>query len=668
MPKKVPPPPPVIPPLLSPLPKAEREQTNQHDASSPPCLPPGLPPSPPPTPPPPPPAFSQRKDTALEAESENLPLTWRQKANIVKQLIGSSGLERVEKAVEVAASVVQDLRLFLNDKQSNRHNYYRIEMYMSPIYPSSSATTQRKATTAGEKARRKSLSKAGSGASPGNPMHHFRHLKFNHPLHLGPSVVSVEAPYRRKSRVQQTKPGDIFAIAYTFFSKTGEPILRPDRVILKLILTYGGKHVQVLSLDTPGLPLSPIILRSRRSSVCSRPRARQALVPHRPAVSPHKKSKSLLRPLRPLKLASLLSLDSGQRCLPSDSISSKPKFRLQTDLRGPPATRSGSAGPQLYAERFDSLDSVISSSSANSAGSNGSLNDLNPIVGSPDLKRQHRPARKLRRRSSVTDMTEKWERRGRSYIEKKRMCMDTMDEKDIRNITWVPVRVLSEPKSGAKPRSQSSKNSRQASALNSLNSHQGGSTSSEGKGSGRIWVPLSLLRRIHGARRRETHPPVNCQIPIHALVETVHSVATNPKLNVLMQDKRSWVRDKFFDAVHSICKGPRFLSILCNLEACRHLLATDLNGQAWESGGSEEAKAMKRGLSGEPGRSIIAGILLAIEGLQRIMKQAQCEMLQWCKAPRKALVPNPRRHDEKLYGPVWAGPTIDSRPNVDETV
>eukprot|EP00467_Chlorarachnion_reptans_P025551 CAMPEP_0114517330 /NCGR_PEP_ID=MMETSP0109-20121206/17831_1 /TAXON_ID=29199 /ORGANISM="Chlorarachnion reptans, Strain CCCM449" /LENGTH=433 /DNA_ID=CAMNT_0001697833 /DNA_START=260 /DNA_END=1558 /DNA_ORIENTATION=+ len=225
----IPPPPPFPVPM------------NQIIQSSPPPPPPaqllpalspskeeGAQPSSPPTPLLPPPCpfptLNQSGRAGTDTEKPKS-MTWREKAALVKQLIGSSGLQRIQKILGEVAAVTCELRDFLNDRQSHRHNYARIESFLLPTVPSKRA--------------------------------------------LG-CQTSVVRHYDPKSKILQAKPGDLVAICASERNRKGVPFFadhHPFRAeIRQIILKFGGKPAVVLDDKTPELPRHPGMRRRRLST------------------------------------------------------------------------------------------------------------------------------------------------------------------------------------------------------------------------------------------------------------------------------------------------------------------------------------------------------------------------------------------------------------------
>eukprot|EP00466_Bigelowiella_natans_P019097 jgi/Bigna1/68021/fgenesh1_pg.5_\ len=169
-------------------------------------------------------------------------------------------------------------------------------------------------------------------------------------------------------------------------------------------------------------------------------------------------------------------------------------------------------------------------------------------------------------------------------------------EKIFGDVTWIPIRVIG---SGSNNNNNNNNNTvRQC-----------------------FWIPLKLLRKseVEGAGKNSIQSPANIQIPIVRLVETISSIGRSPELKAVVEDCRSWVRDKFFDAVLDLCNGPTFSGLLSSIEASIHLLRSDL-----------------KAITGDPAREVIRGVIAALEGICDLLRGGRDKMRSWCSGSRRA--------------------------------
>jgi len=187
-------------------------------------------------------------------------------------------------------------------------------------------------------------------------------------------------------------------------------------------------------------------------------------------------------------------------------------------------------------------------------------------------------------------------------------------EKIFGDVTWIPIRVIG---SGSNSNSNNNNNNNTVRQC--------------------FWIPLKLLRKseVEGAGKNSIQSPANIQIPIVRLVETISSIGRSPELKAVVEDCRSWVRDKFFDAVLDLCNGPTFSGLLSSIEASIHLLRSDLKGCATEFG-TKEASAMRKAITGDPAREVIRGVIAALEGICDLLRGGRDKMRSWCSGSRRA--------------------------------
>jgi len=450
----------------------------------------------------------------------------------VKQLIGSSGLQRIQKILGEVAAVTCELRDFLNDRQSHRHNYARIESFLLPTVPSKRA--------------------------------------------LG-CQTSVVRHYDPKSKILQAKPGDLVAICASERNRKGVPFFadhHPFRAeIRQIILKFGGKPAVVLDDKTPELPRHPGMRRRRLSTTH-----------HYNGHSNSKKS--------------------------SDGV---------TGLRG---EVNGSVGDTLSGRGKERELATIS---------DDTKSDKKGLGLTSNKKVNFR-----RRRSSVSMLKELFEPDGKNVAP-----IASSLQLNATSIPWIPVRILHRS-----PGSWSKSEIKRMSV--------DGQTAKPSES--QLWVPRMLLRRITSAPVHHAQPPANCQGCIAIFVETVRSVSKCPELIALREDSRSWVRDKFDNAVAAIATGPVMKSIKANLDRAIHLLKCDLKGEVFPSEVNVrdvQARAMKRGITGEPALSVLQSAVSAITGLRSLIESECNLMMSWCSGARRAI--SRARATRHLYKPVWAG-------------
>ncbi|GAB5365602.1 hypothetical protein AAMO2058_001072300 [Amorphochlora amoebiformis] len=138
-------------------------------------------------------------------ERHSKPLSWREKSQIVKNLLGKCHFHRVRKAIEAAVEASSNLKSFLNDRQSNRQNYSRISSFFEP--------------------------RASSGVSV-------------------PAILR----YNRRSKILEPKPGLHCIISSTAITRSGLRITEWNSHVKNVILRYGGRNCIVLPPSSPLLP------------------------------------------------------------------------------------------------------------------------------------------------------------------------------------------------------------------------------------------------------------------------------------------------------------------------------------------------------------------------------------------------------------------------------